>query len=476
MQISQQRFLLMLTALVESAQDYAMITLSCDRCITGWSAGAATLLGWTEEEVLGRPVDFIFVPDDRAAGMPEREAAQALQEGRANDERWHVRKDGSRFWANGWMLPFHGDGVSGLLKIMRDDTDKRLAEQATLDSERRFRTLTEHIPQLVWRSHPSGERSWFSSQWMAFTGLSEEKSLGLGWLSAVHPDDIDRTMQMWQEATRTGQLYIEHRLRRQADGEYRWFQTRATRHVDDEGNIHEWFGTSTDVHELRRLQERQQVLLRELHHRSRNLLAIVSAIASRTLTLSHSLKEFGNHFQHRISALARVQGLITRDDRPVLDLAEIVHSEIAALGDDWKNRVVLEGPSVYLRERAAETLGLALHELATNAVKFGALSSPTGKLEVTWRRCEDGWLTLQWLETGIEQRDRPRQRGYGMELIEIALPHALGAKTRYEIEPGKVKCIISLPDYELHKQSLRGTDRQNLNTLGRDLTLQNRVR
>lgn len=163
-------------------------------------------------------------------------------------------------------------------------------------------------------------------------------------------------------------------------------------------------------------------------------MAIISSIARRTLKLSHSLQDFGDHFHKRISALARVQGLIAREDRPEPDLAEIVQSEIVALEGDWKDRVVLQGRSVQLRERAAETIGLVIHELATNAVKYGALSCDTGRLEVTWERREDGWLTFRWLETDLPLREAPTRRGYGTELIEVALPHSLGAQTRYDIQ------------------------------------------
>jgi PAS domain S-box-containing protein len=443
----------LLNAIIESALDYAIITIDVNGSITSWNSGAQALLGWSSEEIVGSNGDIIFTTEDIERGAPDAERAMATREGRAEDERWHVRKDGSRFWGSGLLVRLRGEGVTGFLKIMRDRTEQRRMQLDLQDSETRFRTLAEHIPQLVWRSASMGERTWPSPQWIAFTGLSADKSLGLGWLDAVHPHDRDATMEAWSEAELRGEYYVEHRFRRAVDGEYRWFQSRAHRLTDAKGHTIEWFGTSADVHELRRLNERQHVLLRELHHRSRNLLSIVSSIARRTQVLSQSLEEFGERFSARIAALARVQGLVAREDRAELDLGELVRTEILAHQADANSQVCIEGPTVALREKSAETLALALHELATNAVKYGALSGDAGKLAVTWQIREDETLVLNLQETGIASNANPTRRGYGRELIEVALPLALGAQTKYNLSSQGVTCVIELPEYERKRRS-----------------------
>lgn len=125
---SQER----LRLVVENAREYAIVSLDPIRTVTSWNAGAERLLGWSESEIIGQPADVIFTPEDRAQGVPEHEAAQALAEGRAIDERWHVRKDGTRFWGSGVMMPMRdGSGqIVGLVKIFRDDTEARQAKQA----------------------------------------------------------------------------------------------------------------------------------------------------------------------------------------------------------------------------------------------------------------------------------------------------------------------------------------------------------
>jgi PAS domain S-box-containing protein len=125
---SEARFRLV----VESATDYAIFTMDLERRVTGWNAGAERVLGWPEEEILGRSADAIFTPEDRKAGAPEEEARAAVGDGRAEDVRWHLRRDGSRFWANGVMLPLRDDAgaIQGLLKILRDKTaEKRAADE-----------------------------------------------------------------------------------------------------------------------------------------------------------------------------------------------------------------------------------------------------------------------------------------------------------------------------------------------------------
>jgi PAS domain S-box-containing protein len=124
-----------LRLVLDSAADYAIFTTGLDRRVTSWNAGAERLLGWAEGAIVGRSGDVIFTPEDRAAGAPEREAARALAEGRAENERWHLRKDGSRFWASGLAMPLRSPAAGpdapplGLLTVMRDRTERRRAEE-----------------------------------------------------------------------------------------------------------------------------------------------------------------------------------------------------------------------------------------------------------------------------------------------------------------------------------------------------------
>lgn len=430
----------LLGAVLDSAIDYAIIALDPQNKISLWNTGAEKLLGWSADEAVGRSGSIIFIPEDRARGAVDEEIATALANGRAEDERWHCRKDRSRFWGSGIMMPIRGG--HGFIKIMRDQTERRQAEKALQESEERFRTLAEHIPQLVFRSQSMAQRSWGSPQWVAFTGLSEANSLGLGWMDAVHPADHDLTLEAWAAAESKGELYVEHRIRRAVDGRYRWFQTRAKKLHD------EWFGTSTDIDDLKQLKQRQDVLLRELHHRTGNLMAVIASIARRTSQSSATIAEFLQRFENCIQALSRVHERIARGAASAIELQELVEMEMEALGLLDSGRVQIEGPSCLLDPKQAETLALALHELGTNTIKHGALATNSGKLLVSWACSRDGHRYLEWVETGVKKivPQSIQRRGYGRELIEVALPHALGARTRLDFEePDIVRCVIDLP-------------------------------
>jgi PAS domain S-box-containing protein len=439
--------------IVESATDFAIFAMDPNGAVTSWNVGAERLFGYVEGEIIGHSADVIFTPEDRAAGAPEDERRRARADGRAEDDRWHVRKDGSRFWASGLLMPLEGS-AAGFVKIARDRTERHRAEERLRESEERFRLLATSIPQLVFLSRPDGARTWPSPQWIDFTGLGFEDSLGLGWLDAIHPDDREVTLRRWAEAAASGEYRVEHRIRRRADGGYRWHQTRA-RPLDagDGTEEGEWVGTMTDVHDLRSAQDQQRVLVAELHHRTRNLLAVVQSIALQTLRTSASLEGFGDEFESRLQALSRVQRLLALADREAVDLRTLVEAELEAHGDGDPGKVRVEGPPVALPAGHAQTLALALHELATNAVKYGAFRQPAGRLAVTWAVEGAGRRVLiEWREGGVPMTEatRPRRKGYGTELIEHALPYQLGAKTRLEFGADGVRCAIVVP-VETHR-------------------------
>lgn len=231
----------------------------------------------------------------------------------------------------------------------------------------------------------------------------------------------------------------------------RWVQWRGRAEMDKPWIIN---GVSFDITEQRELAERQQVLVAELQHRTRNILAVVRSMADKTARASADLSDFRDRFRDRLEALSRVQGLLSRlneHDRVTFD--ELIETELAALGDG-AGRVRLDGPKgVRLRSSMVQTLAMALHELATNATKYGALGQPGAHLDVTWglsrdKPDEESRLHIDWRESGVEMPptgSRPNGGGQGRELIEKALPYQLSARTTYELGPDGVHCTISIP-------------------------------
>jgi two-component sensor histidine kinase len=208
---------------------------------------------------------------------------------------------------------------------------------------------------------------------------------------------------------------------------------------------------------LREREERLAVVVAELQHRTRNLISVVGTIADNTLKTSDTFDDFKVSYHGRLEVLGRAQGLLFRKKeggRVTFD--ELLNSELAAqsvrVGENGS--VTLDGPKgVRLRSGTVQTLAMVLHELVTNAVKYGALKQPNGHLTVRWRQetlGENGkpWLHLDWKESGVEMPPLGAGTGQGRELIERALPYQFGAQTTFALEADGVHCTISLPASE----------------------------
>ena len=179
--------------ILDSAVDYAMVTLDLDGLVTGWSAGAEVILGWSEAEMLGRPARVFFTDEDDATGILEREMKGAREEGRGNDERWHVRKDGSRFFALGEMMPLHADdgGHIGYLKILRDRTGQRLAAEALQRQTDLLRTVTDHVSEAVFQLDLDGIVTFANLTAHALLGWEEGTLVGQDLHEAAHHHHLD---------------------------------------------------------------------------------------------------------------------------------------------------------------------------------------------------------------------------------------------------------------------------------------------
>jgi PAS domain S-box-containing protein len=394
----------------------------------------------------------LVLPEDRGHAA---DSLQRVREGESVTFEYRIRRplDGHIRWLRNTEFPIQDKSgkVVRVGGIGHDITELKLAENALAAAELRQRALLEGIPQLVWRAVDGGHWTWASPQWIDYTGQAEMDSHGVGWLMPVHPDDRDSAREKWSRAMETGGFEVEYRLRHAATQTYRWFHTRATPVRDQTGTITEWLGTSTDVNDLRSLQDRQTVLVAELQHRTRNIMGMIRALADKIALTSSDLPNFRERFTDRLTALARVQGLLSRlhaDDRVTFD--ELLESELAAL-DASAERVSLNGPrGVRLRSSTVQILAMALHELATNAMKYGALGQPSGKLAVSWSLRTDGvdGLCIDWRESGVTMptvESTSAGAGQGRELIERALPYQLGGKAHYELRADGIHCTLMIP-------------------------------
>lgn len=436
----------LLRLIFASVTDFAIFTMDPNGIVTSWNSGAERVLGHGEQEILGSSADITFLPEERAQA-PSEERRTALLEGRAEDERWQMKKDGTRFWASGLVMPL-ADRSQGFVKILRDRSAHHRMEEQLRENEELFRLLATNIPQLVFRCHSAGERTWGSPQWSLYTGLTMSESLDYQWLDAVHPADREHTLAAWQGAAAAGEYMVQHRIRGNGTGSYRWHQTRALPINPDDIRGSEWVGTSTDIHELRMLQDKQKVLLAELHHRTRNLLSIVQAIARQSIRSAATMDQFYENLSGRLRALGLAQRLLSNTEHTGIALRDLIELELSAHGhssEDPGGKVTLNGPSVELTPHTVQSLALVLHELTTNALKYGALAQPSGRLVITWGAQDEGHIRLHWTETGVALPPQRSKRGYGSQLIEEALPYQLGTRTLLEFREDGVRCELVVP-------------------------------
>ncbi|MDT5059745.1 MAG: hypothetical protein QOH63_204 [Acidobacteriota bacterium] len=245
--------------LVEAIRDFAVLHLDRDGRIVSWNAGATALFGYSEAEIIGKPYASIFTTEDQQSGVPERELKEVAETGRAEDTRWHPRRDGTRFYANCVITALLDENGSlcGFAKVARDDTTRKDAESELQAIQERYRLLAEVMPQLVWSTDENGSHFYYNRRWYEYTGLSEEESLGFGFANALHPDDKERTLKRWKQAWQNGEGYvIEYRFYSRPLNEYRWFLGRAMPVRDASGKIIQWVGTCTDIDEQKRAEEK----------------------------------------------------------------------------------------------------------------------------------------------------------------------------------------------------------------------------
>jgi PAS domain S-box-containing protein len=329
------------------------------------------------------------------------------------------------------------------------DSDRAArAETALRASEARFHLLADSIPQLAWMANPDGWIFWYNKRWHDFTGATLEEMQGWGWRKVHHPDHLDRVVARIQQAWQTGEPWEDTFPLRGRDGTFRWFLSRALPVHDDDGNVVRWFGTNTDITEIREAEERQRHLLDELNHRVKNTLASVQSIAQMTMRGTHSVDEFESKFNARLLALSRSHNLLARETWQGAALRDVVNETLAAYSGD-AGRVTIKGPDVRLGPTAAVTLGMAFHELATNAAKYGALSEEGGHIDVSWsidwRSEPTPSIVLSWNESGGPAVRPVERRGFGSRLIERGLAQELNAEVALDFATTGLKCRMRMP-------------------------------
>lgn len=401
-------------ALVQSSDD-AIIAKDLHSRVISWNPAAERIFGFTADEMVGQSIRRL-IPEDR-----QQEEDDILARVRAGQlvgqfftERLH--KQGHRIQVAVTVSPVkdeHGE-ITGACKIVRDASEHMDMLDRLRESERRFRYLAQNISQCVWTTDPAGRLYWFNSRWQQYTGKALGDMEEDGSWKLIHPDHFARVRSSFNECLETGEPWEEIYPLLGAHGGYRWFLSRAIPLRDENGVITDWFGTNTDITTQREQEEHIRLLLDEVNHRSKNMLMKVRAIARRTQGLT---PEFLERFDQRLHSMAVNQDIVVRQGWQDIPVAELVRTQLKFLGDGQR-QITIEGGDAALSGRAAEIVGMALHELATNSLKYGSLSVPEGKVSMQWEAdAATGRFAMSWGETNGPRVEPPQHTGFGTTLI-----------------------------------------------------------
>jgi PAS domain S-box-containing protein len=258
----------------------------------------------------------------------------------------------------------------------------------------------------------------------------------------LHPEDWERFSSAMERMFREGGAYeTEFRVRR-PNGEIRWCAGTAAASVDAQNRVVRVSGVTADITDRKMAEERQALLAREVDHRAKNALALVQAIVR--MTKANSIEAYVTAVEGRIKALSRVHTVLSQSRWEGADLAGLVAEELAPYRTSDQDQVQASGPGIVLLPAAAQTLALVLHELVTNAAKYGALSSQTGKVRLAWT--SDGRsIEFNWTETGGPETSKPATLGFGTRIVLASIERQLGGRVTFDWLPQGLKCTFSMP-------------------------------
>ena len=258
----------------------------------------------------------------------------------------------------------------------------------------------------------------------------------------IVPEDWELLQIGMQSLLERGEAHqAEFRVRR-PDGEVRWCESTAAATRDGEGKVVRVSGVTMDITQRKKAEERQALLAREVDHRAKNAMAIVQSIVR--LTKAASKADYVSIIDGRIKALSRAHVLLSNSRWQGADLGKLVNEELAPFRSTHADRIVISGPEILLEPTKAQTLALALHELAANAAKYGALSSASGKLMVRWT-LEAEALVIQWHETSGPETHKPSATGFGTKIITGSIERQLGGKTEFDWAQTGLRCTLTVP-------------------------------
>lgn len=415
---------------------------------TVWSSRLFEFLGYSHDPDT-QPTQSMWLdrlhPDDKARVLSDTIRARDAHEPDISEYRIIRADTGEVRWmrSNG---QFHYDSEGKprrLVGVIRDVTERKLMELSLRESEMQYRSALTVGRMGSWETNfVTRVRNW-TPEAQALFGLSLPDGIGsVGskadeFLGALHPDDRSAYERLHNLADTTDQFAAEFRIVR-PDGEVVWLAGRGQVMARaNDGTCARLVSVMADVTDQKNAEQRIRFLLREMSHRSKNLLAVIQSLASQTIRSSSSMADFQSHFERRLQGLAASHDILVDQNWHGATLGNLVRKQLAPFVDPDSDRAIIDGPAVDLNAAAAQAVGLALHELATNAVKYGSLSVSGGTVTVEWRREPDdsGSIALDWTESGGPPVSPPGRKGFGHAVIERMAPASIGGRVVLEYRP-----------------------------------------
>jgi two-component sensor histidine kinase/PAS domain-containing protein len=340
-----------------------------------------------------------------------------------------------------------------LITRMRLAIQREQAAQHLQDSKDRLQFALDAALLGWWQYDPIRGVVWWDTRLKEMFEIAEDWTDVEEFRRRVHPDDIERVWTAVEaaiEPTNPKQYATEFRHRR-GDGEFRWIEAHAQVHFEGGGRERHavsMVGTAQDVterkgreEERKQLEEKEHLLMREVNHRAKNMLSVVDAIARQTATKNP--EDFVERFSERIQALSANQDLLIRNEWQGVEIEDLVHAQLAPF-TSLTGRIGVDGPKLRLKAIAAQAIGLALHELATNAGKYGSLSTDVGRLHIGWGATRDTF-TMRWTEREGPPVSAPKRRGFGTTFIETMAERSLDGKVDLDYAPSGLTWRLTCP-------------------------------
>jgi PAS domain S-box-containing protein len=393
--------------------------------------------------------------------LPESRVSQVLRshEPLRNEEVVVDKPDGSRIAVLMNIDPLCDarGAVVGIVNCFQDVTERKRFHEALEQSqqdlrqqEQRWNATYEHAAIGIVEIDAEGRFLRVNESICDITGLTRQELLGWRLFARTHPDDrdVDEDLYRRQVKGEIGFYSIEKRFVRK-DGRVIWCAIRSSTVRDAAGQFLYGVRVVQDITARKEAEDRQKLLMDELNHRVKNTLATVQSLATQTARGAHSPEQFRQSFEGRLIALSQAHDQLTRRQWTSADLRAIVSAAVAPHLSRGQERVTLAGDDITVTPRVALTLAMVLHELTTNAAKYGSLSAPGGRVEVGWRLLQGpsqpAMLYLEWRESGGPLVTTPTRRGFGSRFIEGSVKAELQGNVRLQFDADGLRCIMEVP-------------------------------